>query len=841
MKKMIKILIALTVAVTFISAQDLSDFLICVDPGHGGHESDDRNMAWADFWESESNLSKAFFLDTLLKNMGATVVLTRHDNGDSSSDNDPGLSERAAVANNAGADFFHSIHSNGGAGNANYTLILYPGPTGDPRINGVSGYPSSPIELTLSNQMATQIYASNRTTYKTTAGDWTFYGTGQPYLVVFKTLTLPGSLSEGSFHDYYPETYRLKNSAYHKNEAWAIARTYALVLDSADFPTCNLAGVVRDGNEKVDYTYLTTADSYKPIDNITVTLTPGNKVYHGDSWNNGYFMFDSLAPGTYKLKVEADGYYTDSATVTIGTSFFNFKDFYLNSSKPPQVASTTPTNGYTRFPIADPIIIQFSKPMDTTAVKVAISINPEIPLKFVWSGFKQVSLTSDSLKYETQYTITIAAGALDIYGVQFDGNGDGIAGDAYSFTFVTGPEDMTAPKVASFTPLYNSTNVELNPIITIFFDEKVDSTSITTDKLNLIQYSTGDTIPILFQQYYVGDVSVLHIVPTETLLPASIYKFYLEAGVSDLFGNTMTTRKLLRFTTGSSEWTTTSIDNFESGLDNWWAPASSGSTVGIKTTTYRDVADSVYFFGGSGKKSMKLHVDWEPSSSAWLVREYLSGGTSRNVTFTADKVMQAYVFGDGSNVLFRFAVDDNNLSGATPDHEVSPWYTVDWLGWKLVSWNMATDGTGTWLGDGTLNGTMRFDSFQLSYDDSLSAASSTVYIDDLRVVTVTSVGVEPETIQTAQKFALHQNYPNPFNPTTTITFTLPEMSNVRVEVFNVLGERVRILTNGRYGAGNYAVIWDGLIESGIQVPSGVYFYRLISDMGVQVKNMMLLK
>jgi hypothetical protein len=188
--------------------------------------------------------------------------------------------------------------------------------------------------------------------------------------------------------------------------------------------------------------------------------------------------------------------------------------------------------------------------MDTTAVKVAISINPEIPLKFVWSGFKQVSLTSDSLKYETQYTITIAAGALDIYGVQFDGNGDGIAGDAYSFTFVTGPEDMTAPKVASFTPLYNSTNVELNPIITIFFDEKVDSTSITTDKLNLIQYSTGDTIPILFQQYYVGDVSVLHIVPTETLLPASIYKFYLEAGVSDLFGNTMTTRKLLRFTTG---------------------------------------------------------------------------------------------------------------------------------------------------------------------------------------------------------------------------------------------------------------------------------------------------
>ncbi len=835
---MIKILIAFTLAISFIQAQNLSDYLICVDPGHGGHESDDRNMAYADFWESESNLSKAFFLDTLLKNLGATVVLTRHGNGDSGSDNDPGLSERAAVANNAGADFFHSIHSNGGNGNANYSLILYPGPTGDPRINGKPGYPSSPIELTLSNQMATQIYACNRTTYKTTAGDWTFYGTGQPYLGVFRTLTLPGTLSEGSFHDYYPETFRLKNSNYHKNEAWAIARTYALVLTDTDFTTHNLAGIVRDNNVSVDYTYLNANDSYKPIDHIVVTLNPGGHVCYGDDQNNGYFMFDSLTPGTYQIKVEAAGYYPDSAEVTITSSFFNFKDFFLNSTLPPKVVSSTPTNGYVNFPAWNQIIINFSRPMDTTTVRGALSITPEIPLKLTWSGTKKLSITSDSLKYLTEYTMTIAKSALDTYGHEFDGNGDGVGGDAYSLTFTTGPEDMTAPKVASFTPTYYATGVDLYPIISLFFSEKIDFSSISANMLSLIEINTEDTIPVIYQHYYVNDISVLHIIPTEVLKAATYYKFYLESGTKDLFGNVMTTRKLLRFTTGSYDWTVTSIDNFEAGLDNWWNPSSSGSTTGILPSTSRDTDTLFYYFGGNGRQAMKLHVDWDTSATTWLLREYLSGGAPRNVTFNSEKVLQAYVFGDGSNVLFRFAVDDgSSFSG----HEVSPWYTVDWLGWKLVSWNMATDGTGVWIGDGTLNGTLRIDSFQLAYDESSSAVSSTLYIDDFRVVTLNEVGIETEEPVRPHSFTLHQNYPNPFNPTTTIAFTLPEASNVRIEVFNVLGERVRTLTNSRYNTGNYSVVWDGLNEAGTLVPSGVYFYRMISDMGVQVRNMMLLK
>ncbi|PIS29188.1 MAG: hypothetical protein COT43_04425 [Candidatus Marinimicrobia bacterium CG08_land_8_20_14_0_20_45_22] len=844
MKTTYRILFAFTIAWSFLTAQDLTGYKFCIDPGHGGHESDDRNMAYANFWESESNLSKAFLLDSLLTRMGATVVLTRHYNGDTGSDNDPGLSERAAVANQCGADHFHSIHSNGYDGKSNYTLILYPGITGDPRINGISGYPSCPIELTIANQMATEINAANRTTSKTTAGDWTFYGTGRPYLGVFSPLVVPGSLSEGSFHDYQPETWRLKSSAYHQNEAWAIARTFSLVFDSSDFSTHNLSGIVRDMYEKVNYTYLTSNDAYKPVNNITITLNPSGKVFHGDAQNNGYFLFDSLEAGTYELIATAEGYYPDTASVTIGSSFFNFKDFKLVSNVPPYIVSSTPTAGFVDFPAWNPIVITFSRPMDTTLTKAAVSIVPSIPLKFAWTGTTKLSITSDSLDFLTAYTITIKNSALDILGHSLDGNHDGVGGDDYSLSFTTGQEDMAAPKIVSIYPIYNAAGIDLYPIISIYFDEKLDTASLTDGFFLLLDYPAGDTLPTTVKHYYVGDRSVVHMFPKETLKANTIYKPQVLSGLKDLFGNTMLSKKLMRFTTGTKGWAVTSIDNFEAGFtDNWWTPTMSGSTTGVldDTSTVRALTDSIYFFSGAGHASMKLKAGWDMSASAWLLREYLSGGAPRNVTFTATNILQAYVFGDNSRTLFRFAVDDGSgFSG----HEVSPWYTIDWIGWKLVSWDMTNDTTGTWIGNGPLDGTLRFDSFQLSYnpDDASATKSCTIYIDELRHVSVQTVSaISESTPQMTETFTLHQNYPNPFNPTTTIAFTLPRESNVRIEIFNVLGEKVRTLTNEHYNSGYWSVNWDGTNETGLQVPTGVYFYRMITNMGVQVRNMMLVK
>lgn len=90
-------------------------------------------------------------------------------------------------------------------------------------------------------------------------------------------------------------------------------------------------------------------------------------------------------------------------------------------------------------------------------------------------------------------------------------------------------------------------------------------------------------------------------------------------------------------------------------------------------------------------------------------------------------------------------------------------------------------------------------------------------------------------------FELEQNYPNPFNPTTTINFSLPQRSSVTIDVWNVIGQRVRRLLSEILPAGNHSVVWDGRSYSGDRVASGVYFYRLRSDNNTVVRKMLLLK
>ncbi|MDH4157923.1 MAG: T9SS type A sorting domain-containing protein [candidate division Zixibacteria bacterium] len=85
-------------------------------------------------------------------------------------------------------------------------------------------------------------------------------------------------------------------------------------------------------------------------------------------------------------------------------------------------------------------------------------------------------------------------------------------------------------------------------------------------------------------------------------------------------------------------------------------------------------------------------------------------------------------------------------------------------------------------------------------------------------------------------FALNQNYPNPFNPATVIGFALPRAGHVRLEVFNVLGQKVATLVDRRMAAGAHQVEFDGA-----KMPSGIYFYRLNHAEGAETKKMILIK
>lgn len=90
-------------------------------------------------------------------------------------------------------------------------------------------------------------------------------------------------------------------------------------------------------------------------------------------------------------------------------------------------------------------------------------------------------------------------------------------------------------------------------------------------------------------------------------------------------------------------------------------------------------------------------------------------------------------------------------------------------------------------------------------------------------------------------FQLEQNYPNPFNPETAIPFKLENAGNVKLEIFNNLGQKVRTLADGFYTPGVYEVKWDGRNDFGVLMPSGNYVYRLQHGLHSQIRKMTLIK
>ena len=90
-------------------------------------------------------------------------------------------------------------------------------------------------------------------------------------------------------------------------------------------------------------------------------------------------------------------------------------------------------------------------------------------------------------------------------------------------------------------------------------------------------------------------------------------------------------------------------------------------------------------------------------------------------------------------------------------------------------------------------------------------------------------------------YAMVQNYPNPFNPVTRIVYHVPEVSNVRMIVSNVLGDELVTIFKGQQMPGQYTRTWDGTDENGQSLGSGVYILRLQAGGFTQVRKMMLIR
>ncbi len=160
------------------------------------------------------------------------------------------------------------------------------------------------------------------------------------------------------------------------------------------------------------------------------------------------------------------------------------------------------------------------------------------------------------------------------------------------------------------------------------------------------------------------------------------------------------------------------------------------------------------------------------------------------------------------------------------------------------------------VNDGT--GDLRVDDLALYFNGNLdSTFALNDHIDDIVAIHYYSYGnykliprspddihghtTDVESAPVVNSFELSQNYPNPFNPTTTIEFRIAKQGQYTLTVYDVLGRRVRTLTDGIQAAGLHRVRWDGRDDAGNIVSAGIYFYTLKGENFKMTKKMLLIK
>lgn len=322
MKKLYTIIAVVLSVVFTASAADLGGKKFYVNPGHGGHDSDDRQIVLPfsgipDFWESEGNLERGFHLRDLFEANNAKVKMSRVEN---TSADDLGLSTIAAQSNSYGG-YFISLHTNGANSKANYTVSFYKGTVTDNQQDSQEAIsPSKEMGLKVAechteNNLTEVTYSTPRALSDYAFNGWN-YG-------VLRTNNCPGYLVETWFHDYRPEALRLKNNTYNKILAWQIFQATMLCPGgTGTFKGC-IVGDIRDVTEPCGYTQYVSygRDQYLALNGATVNLYDSNnnlvQTYTTDDWHNGVFAFFDLDAGEYTVEVSKQHYYTQRQTVTV--------------------------------------------------------------------------------------------------------------------------------------------------------------------------------------------------------------------------------------------------------------------------------------------------------------------------------------------------------------------------------------------------------------------------------------------------------------------------------------------------------------------------------------------
>ncbi len=420
MKKILSSIFSIVVAISAF-AVDPSEITIYINPGHGGYDSDDRvqyiypfeSGDTATFAESKSNLGKGFRLRELLWEKGYNVVMSRVAN---TTADDLGLETIGLLANASGADIFLSIHSNatGVAARRNFPLMLYRGYDNEPVIEGSLEWATYANTHLLTNQAT--VWTSTNLNVR---GDWSFQSSwGTQGYGVLRRLTIPGLLSEGSFHDYIPEAYRLLNDNFYWIEAWNFRKAINQYFGVTGVDYGAIAGRVND--ERVlrgaEATYVMyDDDKLMPLHKVTIELydETGAKLEEcvTDDLYNGIYAFRKLNPGNYKLKFIKDSHYTLEQDVTVKAdeiTYFNAKMKKIRSTAP-EVLSYSPiwNEGDEGVLCNSPIILNFNWDMDVESTEAAFSIEPAMAGKITWEDQNYRMIFTPEGTYNTSTTYTV--------------------------------------------------------------------------------------------------------------------------------------------------------------------------------------------------------------------------------------------------------------------------------------------------------------------------------------------------------------------------------------------------------------------------------------------------
>jgi hypothetical protein len=179
----------------------------------------------------------------------------------------------------------------------------------------------------------------------------------------------------------------------------------------------------------------------------------------------------------------------------------------------------------------------------------------------------------------------------------------------------------------------------------------------------------------------------------------------------------------------------------------------------------------------------------------------------------------AVVSGTADNYLHEAAQADNPPSGTVYDPE-NDGIPLESLG-VHEHWNNSTD---------------------KHYSRNLGTGEG---IELIKILKYTPTAIEHINGDIPDTFTLFANYPNPFNLSTTICYSLPTSADIRLNIYNLKGEKVRTLINHHQSAGTFEISWNGRNDNNVRVPSGIYIYRMEIKTGREIKSqsrqMMLLK